>query len=112
MSRRSRPRGGQKSRGGSNARRALPSTPGRGNGATHSLSADPAGEKPSNDASNGSGGNGPDPFNLATHALKDAPEVRDELVARYRKIIEEGRYHPDLDGVAERMIREGLLKDI
>ena len=112
MSKRSRPRGGRKSRGTSNARHALPSAPARGNGETRSVAPDPADGKPSNGASNGSGGNGLDGFNLATDALKSAPEVRDELVARYRKSIAEGRYQPDLDSVAERMIREGLLKDV
>ncbi len=112
MSKRSRPRGGRKSRGTSNARRALPSTPDGGNGGMRRPTDDPADEKPSNGGSNGSGGNGLDQFSVAADTLKGVPEVREELVARYRKIIAEGRYDPDLDGVAERMIREGLLKDV
>jgi len=109
MSKRSSPRGGRKSRGSTKALNTPPSTQEGANGGAHRVAAGPGGAKPSNGASNGSGG---DQFNLATNILKDAPEVRDELIARYRKLIAEGRYHPDLEGVAERMIREGLLKDV
>jgi anti-sigma28 factor (negative regulator of flagellin synthesis) len=48
----------------------------------------------------------------ALRQAKRAPGVRVELVARYKRLIERGRYHPDPQKIAERMIRKGLLKDL
>ncbi len=43
---------------------------------------------------------------------KNSPATRPEVVARYQRLIAEGRYAPDLEKAAERMIREGLLEDL
>jgi hypothetical protein len=43
---------------------------------------------------------------------KNSPAARPEVVARYKRLLAEGRYAPDLEKVAERMIREGLLEDL
>jgi hypothetical protein len=42
----------------------------------------------------------------------NAPDSRPEVVDRYRRLLAEGRFRPDLEAVAERMIREGLLENI
>lgn len=44
-------------------------------------------------------------------ALK-TPEIRPGVVERYRRLIADGRYRPDPEAVAERMIRQGLLEDL
>jgi len=44
-------------------------------------------------------------------ALK-APDIRPAAVDRYRRLLADGRYQPDLEAVADRMIREGLLENI
>ena len=71
-----------------------------------------AGSIPANGGSNGSAAEIGDLTELAVEAARNAPEIREKLIARYRKSIKDGRYAPDLEGVAERMIREGLLKDL
>lgn len=116
MSDRSKPRGGPKSRKGA-GRPSSPDTPSPskangGNGAArHALPATP-GAGPSNGSSNGSNGLEKQLLEWAGASARNAPEIREELVAHYREIIAEGRYHPDPEEIAERMIRKGLLRDI
>jgi hypothetical protein len=43
---------------------------------------------------------------------KNSPSARPEVIARYKRLLAEGRYAPDLEKVAERMICEGLLEDL
>ena len=51
-------------------------------------------------------------FSRARARAKNSPDFRPEVVARYKTLIAEGRYAPDLEKTAERMIREGLLEDL
>jgi hypothetical protein len=47
-------------------------------------------------------------FSRALAVARSTPDVRPDVVARYRRLIAEGRYAPDPEAVAERLIREGL----
>ena len=51
-------------------------------------------------------------FARARAVATSAPCVRLGVVDRYRRLIADGRYHPDLEDVADRMIREGLLENL
>lgn len=42
--------------------------------------------------------------------LKNTPDVRAELVALLRGLIEAGRYHVSNDDLAEKMIKDSLLE--
>ena len=47
-------------------------------------------------------------FSRARAGARRTPDVRPDVVERYRRLIREGRYAPDPEAVAERLIREGL----
>lgn len=104
MTHRPKPRGSRKPRSAPAPEKSHSECPENGNGAGRRQS---AGLIPPNGGSNGSDALAA----LAAEAARSAPEIREKLIARYRKSIQEGRYAPDLEGVAERMIHEGLLKD-
>jgi negative regulator of flagellin synthesis FlgM len=44
----------------------------------------------------------------AQQALANLPDVREDKVAELKARIDEGRYHIDSEGIAKKMIREGL----
>ena len=109
MTHRPKPRGSRKSAGRATPAKPLSEGAENGHGAGRPQT---AGRIPGNGASNGSAADSRALAELAADAARSAPEVREKLVARYRKSLKDGRYAPDLEGVAERMIREGLLKDL
>jgi hypothetical protein len=51
-------------------------------------------------------------FARARALALNAPDIRPEVVDRYRRLLADGRYEPDLEAVAERMIQEGLLENL
>jgi len=112
MSHRSKPRGGPKSaRSPSSGNSLHGRANGGGNGDGRRVVAGKSGARPSNGSANG-GSPEKTLLEQAGETARNAPEVREELVAHYRKLLAEGRYHPDPEAVAERMIRKGLLRDI
>jgi negative regulator of flagellin synthesis FlgM len=44
----------------------------------------------------------------AQQALANLPDIREDKVAELKARIDEGRYRIDKEGIAEKMIREGL----
>lgn len=109
MSHRSKPRRGPGSRGPSSPKPPPSRRANGGNGdGRHARGASEA--KPSNGRANG--GLEKTLQEQAGKAARSAPAIREDLVERYRKLIAEGRYHPDPRTVAERMIRKGLLRDL
>ncbi len=113
MSHRSKPRRGPKSPKPTSSRTPHPSKANGGNGGGRRLGSAGAGEaRPTNGSANGNGAFEEGLQQRVSESARSAPEVREDLVAYYRQIIAEGRYHPDPEEIAERMIRKGLLRDI
>lgn len=108
MTKRSKPRTGSKRQGN---RPTLPSRR--------------SSERPNGDARPGAG---PPPAGATTGTAEEratiglfartravalnAPDIRPGVVDHYRRLMADGRYHPDLDDVADRMIREGLIENL
>ncbi|MDP3939405.1 MAG: flagellar biosynthesis anti-sigma factor FlgM [Deltaproteobacteria bacterium] len=113
MSHRSKPRRGPNSPKPASSHTPHPSKANGGNGNGWHLGSAGAGEaRPTNGSANGNGAFEKGLQKRAGETARSAPDVREDLVAHYRQIIAEGRYHPDPEEIAERMIRKGLLRDI
>jgi len=111
MSRPLKPRPGNKSRV---PRSPIPSRRSPHRPRCDARQGDPSGAKPAPRAPVGaeSGTAASALFSRARAWAKNSPDVRPEVVTRYKTLIAEGRYAPDLEKTAERMIREGLLEDL
>ncbi len=112
MSPRSKPRKGAKVPGA-----PRPDSPAEDRSASGNVDAGRRGSKRvlrkrTNGSANGAGTTSAELLAAALREARRTPEVRAELVARYKRLISEGRYHPDPQKIAERMIRKGLLKDL
>jgi len=113
MSHRSKPRRGPKSPGPSTSKAPRQGKTNGGNGNGRDLGALETGQaRPTNGSANGGAPFEAGLLERVSETARRVPEIREDLVAHYRRIIAEGRYHPDPEEIAERMIRKGLLRDI
>lgn len=51
-------------------------------------------------------------FQRARELLREAPDVREDVVRRLRAAVESGAHRVDPEAIAERMLAEGLFQDL
>ena len=106
MTKPSKPRTGRKRQENQPAQNPSRESGGRPNGDSRQPSGSlPEGATAGGDAERASVGL----FARARVVARNAPDVRPGVVKHYRRLLADGRYEPDLEAVAERLIREGLL---